>query len=65
MIQLYGQFLLSSQVTYTGTYLAEQLAGLQHDDMQCFLKPRALSPPALAAGAGRVRAQRPRLRALR
>ena len=26
--QLYGQFLVSSQVNYTGTYLAENLDGL-------------------------------------
>ncbi len=38
--QLYGQFLLSSQVNYTGTYLAEHLAGLTHDNVQYFLKTR-------------------------
>ena len=29
--QLYGQFLVSSQVNYTGMYLADHLDGLTHD----------------------------------
>ena len=31
--QLYGQFLVSSQVNYTGTYLADHLDGLTHDNV--------------------------------
>ena len=31
--QVYEQFLLSSQVDYTGTYLADHLAGLTHDNV--------------------------------
>lgn len=45
--QLYGQFLLSSQVNYTGTYLAEHLAGLTHDNVQYFLKTRRFTPRQL------------------
>ena len=36
--QLYGQFLVSSQVNYTGTYLADHLDGLTHDNVRYFLK---------------------------
>ncbi|OWP61316.1 transposase [Hymenobacter amundsenii] len=43
-VQLYGQFLLSSHVNYTGTYLAEHLAGLTHDNVQYFLKTRRFTP---------------------
>ena len=32
--QLYGQFLVSSQVNYTGTYLADHLEGLTHDNVR-------------------------------
>ncbi len=42
--QLYGQFLLSSQVNYTGTYLAKHLAGLPHDNVHYFLKTRRFTP---------------------
>jgi len=45
--QLYGQFLLSSQVNYTGTYLAEHLADLQHDNVQYFLKASRFTPRQL------------------
>ena len=31
--QPYGQFLVSSQVIYTGTYLADHLNGLTHDNL--------------------------------
>ena len=30
---LYGQFLPVSQVNYTGTYLADHLEGLTHDNV--------------------------------
>ena len=42
--QLYGQFLLSSQVNYTGTYLADHVAGLTHDNVTYFLKTERFSP---------------------
>lgn len=42
--QLYGQFLLSSQVNYTGTYLADHLAGLTHDNVTYFLKTSRFAP---------------------
>ena len=42
--QLYGQFLLSSQVNYTGTYLADHLEGLTHDNVQYFLRTKRLRP---------------------
>jgi len=45
--QLYGQFLLSSQVNYTGTYLAEHLTGLQHDNVQYFLRTTRFTPRQL------------------
>ena len=35
--QLYGQFLVSSQVNYTGTYLADHLDGLMHENGRYFL----------------------------
>ena len=41
--QLYGQFLVSSQVNYTGPYLANHLDGLTHDNGRYFL-PAALPP---------------------
>jgi len=44
---LYGQFLLSSQVNYTGTYLADHLAGLTHDNVQYFLKTQRIAPRQL------------------
>ncbi len=42
--QLYGQFLLSSQVNYTGTYLADHFEDLTHDNVQYFLKSSHLAP---------------------
>lgn len=42
--QLYGQFLLSSQINYTGTYLAEHFEGLTHDNVQYFLKRSRFAP---------------------
>jgi len=45
--QLYGQFLLSSQVNYTGTYLADHLAGLTHDNVTYFLKTQRFAPRAV------------------
>ena len=45
--QLYGQFLVSSQVNYTGTYLADHLDGLTHDNVRYFLKTRHFTPRQL------------------
>ena len=45
--QLYGQFLVSSQVNYTGTYLADHLAGLSHDNVRYFLKTQRFAPRQL------------------
>ncbi len=45
--QLYGQFLVSSQVNYTGTYLAEHLEGLTHDNVRYFLKNQRFTPRQL------------------
>ena len=45
--QLYGQFLVSSQVNYTGTYLADHLDGLTHDKVRCFLKTQRFTPRKL------------------
>ena len=42
--QLYGQFLVSSQVNYTGTYLADHLDGLTHDNVGYFLKTSHFTP---------------------
>ena len=42
--QLYGQFLVSSQVNYTGTYLADHLDGLTHDSVRYFLKTQRSTP---------------------
>jgi hypothetical protein len=42
--QLCGQFLLSSQVNYTGTYLADHLAGLTHDNVTYLLKTSRFAP---------------------
>jgi hypothetical protein len=41
---LYGQFLLSSQINYTCTYLADHFAGLTHDNVQYFLKSSRFAP---------------------
>ena len=45
--QLYGQFLVSSQVNYTGTYLADYLDGLTHDNVGYFLKTSHFTPRQL------------------
>ena len=45
--QLYGQFLVSSQVNYTGTYLADHLEGLSHDNVRYFLKTQRFAPRQL------------------
>ena len=45
--QLYGQFLASSQVNYTGTYLADHLEGLTHDNVRYFLKTSHFTPRQL------------------
>ena len=42
--QLYGQFLVGSQVNYTGTYLADHLDGLTHDNVRYFLKTKRFTP---------------------
>jgi len=64
--QLYGQFLVSSQVNYTGTYLADHLDGLTHDKVRCFLKTQRFTPRKLwqqVRPAGRI--QHPGLRFVR
>jgi SRSO17 transposase len=43
-LDLYGQFLLSSQVNYTCTYLADHFEGLTHDNVQYFLKSSRFAP---------------------
>lgn len=43
-LDLYGQFLLSSQINYTCTFLADHLEGLTHDNVQYFLKNKRFSP---------------------
>lgn len=45
--QLYGQFLLSSQINYTATYLADHLEGINHDNVQYFLKTARIAPRAV------------------
>ena len=40
----YGQFLVSNQANYTGTYLAEPLDGLTHDNVGYFLKTSHFTP---------------------
>jgi hypothetical protein len=43
-IELYGQFLLSSQINYSCTYLADHFEGLTHDNVQYFLKSHRFTP---------------------
>ena len=43
-LDLYGQFLLSSQINYTCTFLADHLEGLTHDNVQYFLRSKRFSP---------------------
>ena len=45
--QLYGQFLVSSQVNHTGTYLADHLDGLMHDNVRYFLQTQRFTPRPL------------------
>ena len=45
--QLYGQFLVSSQVNYTGRYLADHLDGLTHDNVGYFLRTSHFTPRQL------------------
>ena len=47
MAQQYGQFLVSNQVNYTGTYLADHLGGLTHDNVRYFLKNSHFTPRQL------------------
>ena len=41
------QFLVSSQVNYTGAYLADHLDGLTHDNARYFLKTQRFTPRQL------------------
>lgn len=43
-VNLYGQFLLSSQINYTCTYLADHFEGLTHENVQYFLKSNRFTP---------------------
>lgn len=43
-MNLYGQFLLSSQINYTCTYLADHFEELTHDNVQYFLKRSRFTP---------------------
>jgi hypothetical protein len=43
-IGIYDQFLLSSQINYTCTYLADHLDSLNHDNVSYFLAPSAIRP---------------------
>lgn len=42
--QIYCQYLLSSQINYTGTHLAEHVEGLDHNSVYRFLKGDRLTP---------------------
>ena len=42
-----GQFLVSSQVNYTGPYLADHLEGLTRDNVRCFLNTQRFTPRQL------------------
>ena len=65
-VQLYRQFLMSSQVNYTGMYLVDYLDELTHDNVRYFLKKTAFHVPlALAAGAAAGGTQRAESRLLR
>jgi hypothetical protein len=43
-VELYGQFLLSSHINYTATYLADHIEGISHDNVQYFLKTSRFTP---------------------
>lgn len=40
----YGQFLINSHLNFTGTYMAETVAGLKHDSVYRYLKAEQLTP---------------------
>ncbi len=44
---LYCQYLLSSQINYTCTNLADHFADFSHDDVSRFLKEEKLTPRML------------------
>jgi len=46
-IDMYCQYLLSTQVNYTCTYFADHLEGLSHDSVHRFLRDEKLSPRLL------------------
>ena len=46
-LDLYGQFLLSSHINYTCTFLADHFSGLTHDNVQYFLKTSHFTPRQL------------------
>lgn len=46
-LDLYCQYLLSSQVNYTCTNLADHFADLTHDDVSRFLREIRLTPKLL------------------
>ena len=45
--QLYGQFLLNTQINYTGTYLADHIDGLNHNSIYRYLRNNKLSPKVI------------------
>jgi len=45
--ELYCQYLLSSQINYTCTHLADHFADLSHDDVHRYLKEEKLTPRLL------------------
>lgn len=46
-MEIYGQFLLSSQINYSCTYLSSHLEGVTHDNVTYFLNTNKLSPRQL------------------
>ena len=56
-VQLYGQFLMSSQVNYTGMYLVDYLDELTHDNVRYFLKKTAFHVPLALVAGGTQRAE--------
>jgi len=46
-IEMYCQYLLSSQVNYTCTYFADHVEGLSHDSVHRFLRDEKLTPRLL------------------
>lgn len=43
-LEIYGQYLLNTQINYTCTNLADHVAELSHDSVRRFLKDSKLSP---------------------